>query len=252
MEIDGVGRWILSCLLLSLRIAPVFGFAPPFSLIRIPATVRMLMGMGLAACLLAGHPTAVLTDVRLSHLVVAGAHELLIGTVFVLGFQVTFAALYVAGRTIDIQAGFGLALLIDPTSRAQTPLVGTLFAYAAGAVFFALDGPSELLRLFDSSLTAFPLGALALPETIAPLGLFMTAMFLTAFGVVGGAVLVLFLADVIIAAMSRTIPQMNVLVLGFQVKTLLLLLVLPAAFGMGGALFARMLAATLTAIRRLL
>ncbi len=54
-----------------------------------------------------------------------------------------------------------------------------------------------------------------------------------------------------LATPPPTVPQMNVLVLGFQVKTLLLLIVLPSAFGVGGALLTRMLALTLSPIPRL-
>jgi flagellar biosynthetic protein FliR len=39
--------WALSSLLLSMRIAPVLGFAPPFTLMTVPAPVRVLLGVGL-------------------------------------------------------------------------------------------------------------------------------------------------------------------------------------------------------------
>ena len=247
-------RTVCACLLLGLRVAPVFALAPPFSLTRMPVSFRVLFGLGVAACLVAADPAATRIDeISAGYLVAAGARELLLGLVFVMAFQLMFGMLYIAGRTIDIQAGFGLALLIDPASQNQTPLVGTLFVYAAAAVFFALGGHQDLLRLMEASLRAIPLGtgqlhADALERTAAFLGV----MSATAFGVAGGAILSLFLADTAIALLSRTVPQMNVLVLGFQVKTLLLLLVLPVAFGMSGALFARMTTNTLEAIPGLL
>lgn len=243
----------MSSLLLSLRIAPMFAFAPPFSLVRAPALVRLLLGIGLAIAVVSGNPSLTsLADLSIGTLLVAAIRELMLGTIFVLAFQLTFGALYMAGRTIDIQAGFGLALVIDPTTRAQMPLAGTLFAYAAGAIFFALGGDRDLLRLIAASLEAIPLGATHAPLSIGPLAGFMSMVFITAFGVAGGTILVLFLADVAIAFLSRTVPQMNVLILGFQVKTLILLMVLPTSFGLAGALLARMTTMTLTAIPRLL
>jgi flagellar biosynthetic protein FliR len=161
--------------------------------------------------------------------------------------------LYIAGRTVDIQAGFGLALLIDPTSKNQMPLVGTLLAYGAAAVFFAMGGHQDLLRLMDASLRAVPLGTGQLQsDGIERMAILLGVLSATAFGVAGGAILCLFLADAAIAFLSRTVPQMNVLVLGFQIKTLLLLLLLPAAFGASGALLARMSTLTLEAVRGLL
>ena len=45
----------------------------------------------------------------------------MLGGIFVMAFQLMFGALYMAGRTIDIQAGFGLALLIDPHDTGPEP-----------------------------------------------------------------------------------------------------------------------------------
>lgn len=246
---DELSSWIASWLLLGLRIAPVFAFAPPFSLIHLPVHFRVLLGLGISICLVCALPqeTAV-ANVGLYSLVMAGVRELMLGIVFVLTLQLAFAALYVAGRTVDIQAGFGLALLIDPTSKSQMPLVGTLFAYMAGMSFFAADGHLALLRLFAVSVKAVPLGTWAVPFSLDRLFAFISITFASALGVAGGIILVLFLIDILIALLSRTVPQMNVLVLGFQVKTLALLTVLAVSFGISGALITRMMNMTLQAL----
>src|SRR3990167_1452332 len=141
MTAEPLVGWAFSSVLLALRIGPVFAFATPFTLTRVPAQLRVLFSLAVAAALVAGHPeAAAISDYSAGGLVACALRELLLGSLFVLAFQLTFAALYMAGRTIDIQAGFGLAMVIDPTTKAQSPLVGTLFAYAAGAVFLAMDG----------------------------------------------------------------------------------------------------------------
>jgi flagellar biosynthesis protein FliR len=249
MTEPGLLGWAFSAILLSLRVAPVFAFAPPFTLIRMPMTFRMLMSLGLAACIAAANPAAAaVTDASAGAILVTAARELLLGTIFLVAFQLSYAALQVAGRTVDIQAGFGLSLLIDPTTRGSVPLVGTLFVYATGAIFFAMDGHAELLRTLAASLDAVPLGVHQLQATPASLIAFISLVFLNAFGVAGGAMLALWLCDLAIAMLSRTVPQMNVLILGFQVKTVVLLLVLPVTFGAAGALLARMSRITLESL----
>ena len=91
-----------------------------------------------------------------------------------------------------------------------------------------------------------------MPHSIERVTAFMSVTFVMAFGVAGGSILVLFLIDMSIAFLSRTVPQMNVLILGFQVKTIALLLVLPTSFGIGGVLLIRMMSMVLHAIPRLL
>jgi flagellar biosynthetic protein FliR len=230
-------------------VAPVFALAPPFTLVRMPMLFRMLLSLGLAACIVAANPAAtVLTDTGAGAIIATAVRELLLGTVFLVAFQLAFAALQVAGRTIDIQAGFGLSTLIDPTTKGSMPLVGTLFVYAAAMIFFAADGHAELFGVLAASVDAVPLGGYQLAATPSGLIAFISLVFLTAFGVAGGAILAMFLCDLAIAMLSRTVPQMNVLILGFQVKTIVLLIVLPITFGAAGALLARMTRITLESL----
>jgi flagellar biosynthetic protein FliR len=149
--------------------------------------------------------------------------------------------LLTAGRTVDVQAGYGLATLIDPGTRAQVPLVGTFFAYAAALIFFSAGGPADLLAIWGNSVAQVPLGAAAFGGKIGVLAAYMSAIFVMAFGAAGLLMLVLFLIDLSIALMSRTLPQMNVLILCFQVKTLATLAVLPIALALSTTLFLRML-----------
>lgn len=247
--IDG----LLAAMLLSLRLAPAFAFAPPFSLARLPAMVRVLLGLGVAACLISMRPEIAAHGLNgRGAIAIAAFHELLLGSLFAAGLQLAFAGLYLAGRTIDIQAGFGLSLLIDPATRGQVPLAGTLLVYATGAVFFALDGHLDLLRILAASLDAVPLGAYRLPVSFDMLTMFIAAMMTLSFGIAGVAILALFLADLAIALLSRTVPQMNVLVLGFQVKTILTLMTLPVIFGVTGGLFVRFVAVTLEMLPKLI
>lgn len=232
----------VATLLLSLRIAPTLAFAQPFTLIRIPASVRVALAISLAAWLVAGNPDATwrapIWDLGLP-VIVAG--ELLLGIALALALQLAFAALLVAGRTIDIQAGYGLALLIDPSTRNQLPLVGTVLAYAAGVVFFATKGPARLLAVWAASVERTPLGsALAAANPQVLMG-YISAVFLLALGLAGLVLVVLLVVDLAVAFMSRTLPQMNVLLLGFQVKTLATLIMLPIALALSGSLFATLI-----------
>ena len=229
----------VATLLVSLRIAPTLAFAPPFTLTRVPTLVRVSLAIALAAWLVAGHPAQ--TILQPGSAILAATGELMLGIALSLALQLAFAALLTAGRTIDIQAGFGLAVLIDPTTRAQLPLVGMLFSYAAAAIFFATGGPADLLAIWSASIEQVPLGSAGFTGDPVVLAAYMSSVFAMAFGLGGLVMLALFLADAAIAMMSRTLPQMNVMLLGFQVKAIVTLAVLPVAISVSGALFLRML-----------
>jgi flagellar biosynthetic protein FliR len=243
----------IAILLISLRLAPTLGFSPPFTLIRVPALVRVFLAIGLAGWLVAAHPGETWqADYRTTGIFLTMIGELLLGIALSLSLQLAFAALLTAGRTIDIQAGFGMAMLVDPTTRTQLPLVGTLFAYAAGAIFFATEGPVDLLAIWSESLERVPLGSAAIGGDMTILSGYISAVFVMAFGLGGLIMLVLFLCDLAIAFMSRTLPQMNVMLLGFQVKAMAMMAVLPIALALSGSLFLRMLRYALETAPRLI
>lgn len=233
----------VAALLVSLRIAPALAFAPPFTLLRVPVIVRVMLAITLAAWLVAGHPQQTWqSDFWSRGLFVTATAELLMGIALALALQIAFAALLTAGRAIDIQAGVGLAMLIDPATRSQMPLVGTFFAYAAAAIFFSTGGPADLLAIWAESVARVPLGAAVFGgSSVSAIIGYMSAVFVMAFGAAGLVMLVLFVIDLAIAFMSRTLPQMNVLLLGFQVKTLAVLAFLPLGIALSAALFLRMI-----------
>lgn len=243
----------VATLLVSLRIAPLLAFAQPFTLLRVPALVRLLLSISLAAWIVSGNPEATWRmPFWEAGLPIVAMGELFLGIALALALQLAFAALLTAGRAIDVQAGFGLAMLVDPTTRSQMPLAGTLFAYAAAAVFFAIGGPQDLLAIWAASVAQVPLCTAAIGGDPGVLMEYCAAVFLMAVGLAGLVLLILFLLDLMVAFLSRTLPQMNVLLLGFQVKAVATIAVLPIALSLSGGLFARLLRYALETMPRLI
>lgn len=226
-------------LLLTLRIGPVLTLAPPFSELRLPLRVRVVLVLALAVSLAALAP-AVPTP-GAGALLAGAATEIFLGMALAFGFQAAFAALAFAGRALDIQAGYGLALVIDPGTNNQSPLFGTLLTLVAGMVFFAVNGHLELVRLFATLVKAIPPGAAIAFEEPMRLIAFLGVSLAIGLGAVGAVMLALFLVDVTIAYLSRALPQMNALLLGLQVKTTITLIVTAATAGLAGPTIMRLI-----------
>jgi flagellar biosynthetic protein FliR len=240
-------------LLVSLRVAPTLGFAPPFTLLRLPAPVRVLLALALALALVAGHERATIGALQEGQsLLSLAAGELFVGFATALALQLAFGAIQWAGNAVDTQAGFGLSTIADPTSQVQMPLAGTVFAYAAALTFFASGGPYDLLALWSASLDTLPVGHGAHAGDMIALGALLGSCFGLALGLFGLVMLVLFLLDLAIAFMSRTLPQMNVLLLGFQVKSMAMLVVLPIALALSTGLSLRLLRLAIQSVPSLL
>lgn len=235
--------WALAVLLLTLRLGPVFTLAPPLSMIQVPMRVRVTIVLALSACL--ATPVSSLIARNGVSLAAALASELLLGLAIAFTLQAAFASLSFAGRMLDIQAGYGLATVILPGSRTQAPLFGAILTLVGGAIFFANGGHLALLRLIAQTLDVLPLGNVSLPGTPALYIRYFGVVMTLGFVATAAVSLTLFLVDLVIAFLSRALPQMNALMLGLQVKTIVTLLMLAVSAGLLGPATLRLMSAAL-------
>jgi hypothetical protein len=155
---ENLSDTVLAIMLVTLRLGPSIAFAPPFTLFRIPVTIRVFLSIGLSIWLVAARPDQLARVAEADGIALLVFGELLVGVSLALGLQLAFASILWAGRALDIQAGFGLALLADPTTNARIPLAGTILSYGAGMIFFTIGGHYDLIALWAASFDALPIG----------------------------------------------------------------------------------------------
>ncbi|MBN3820082.1 flagellar biosynthetic protein FliR [Paraburkholderia sp. Se-20369] len=243
MSAETFTGWATAALLLSLRLGPLFVFAPPFAQLRVPLRIRVCLVLALAGAFAAPVPAAHRDAPAV--LFTSAISELALGFALAFPFQAAFAALSFAGRALDVQAGFGLATVIDPGSRGQAPLFGTLLTLGAGAICFASGAHLELLRLVAASIERMPPGtARVVASPQAFIGYFGMVMGI-GIGAVAAVMLALFMIDLSIAFLSRTLPQLNALMLGLQVKAIAAIVVTALSIGLLAPVALRLLRAAL-------
>ncbi|HHV35333.1 MAG TPA: flagellar type III secretion system protein FliR [Syntrophomonadaceae bacterium] len=170
--------------------------------------------------------------------------ELLIGAAIGFLTQIAFAIFQVAGQFIDMQTGFGIVNVIDPQSGLQFPVIGT-FKYIIAVIFFlSINGHHYLLAALNQSYHYLPLGEKAqisepLIRWILNLG---GGMFSTAFKIALPILGALFIADLALGVIARTVPQMNVFLVGMPFKIglglALVLIMMPLLVWAFGRVFA--------------
>lgn len=232
--------WILTVLLVAMRIAAALALTPLLAMGGMPGRVRLLLVLALAVSLTSALAVpAAVSVTTLGGLIAAAFGELLFGGLLAFGLFTAFAAFQLAGRTIDIQMGFGVASLIDPATRTTAPLLGTFLNVVALAVFFAIDGHLMVIRGLAFSLQHLPPGTpLATIDAGAVVAQF-GGMFVFALALAAPVLIVLFLVDIAMAVMARTMPQVNVFIVSLPLKILVGLLVLAISVRFMGPLMER-------------
>src|SRR5688572_1458580 len=236
--------WLIGTLLLAARVAAATVLTPVFGPSQIPAPVRVLVTLALAAFLILAVPVAIPPIDSPITLTVAMLGELLVGASLAFGFLVAYAATQIAGRVLDVQLGYGAAAALNPTTQVPAPLIGTVFGMAAVAVFLAIDGHHVLIRALALSVERYPPGTLALDLDLAEHLKFSGAMFTFGLALAAPVMLSLLLADIALAVMSRSMPTLNVFVLSFSVKIVLGLMGLALSVKFAGAVLTALFEST--------
>jgi len=219
MQIDVDPAWALAVFFTALRLGVVLLLSPILAGLSGLVTVRVLLTLALAALLVQGLGLRAPPEALALGPVLAGAfNELLVGGTLAFGVFAAFGAFSVAGKILDVQAGFGMGTVYDPVTRAGAPIFATMLNMLGAVMFFGLDGHHAFLRGLAFSLERVApgtaLGAMPVEAMVQQFGM----MFSLGVALVIPVILCLLLAETGLAFVSRVLPQMNVFVIGVPVK----------------------------------
>ncbi|MFC1637586.1 flagellar biosynthetic protein FliR [Candidatus Margulisiibacteriota bacterium] len=203
------------------RIAGVFLQAPLFNSRSLPFVAKTAFAVWLSLLLWFVTPVYQNLPDSVSFFILTLAFE--VGVGFVIGFicNVIFIAVQSAGEMADMQMGLSVATALDPVFGAVISVIGRLAFFMALVIFVMADGHHLVLAAFHQSFVALPAGKLAnfaspaLAQQIISLG---SMLWLTAIKLAAPAILLIFISDFTFGIVSRVAPQVNVFMLGFQVK----------------------------------
>ena len=139
----------------------------------------------------------------------------------VLGFTVLllFIGIQFAGQLAGLQMGFGIVNVIDPQSHGQVSIIAQFLNILAVLIVLSIDGHHLILQGLISSFDAVPLGGV---EFKAPIAEKIISLSSQVFGIaikISAPILISLLSiSVALGVLARTVPQMNVFIVGFPVQ----------------------------------
>ena len=131
-------------LLVLARTSGIFLIAPFFGSMNVPVQMRAAVAIVMAFVTFPVIVEKTVVTAPESILMFGGTvvEELFIG--WMIGFIafVAFAAINMAGKIMDMQVGFSVAQVMDPTSGQQSPLIGS-FLYNLAVIYFLVEWSSH-------------------------------------------------------------------------------------------------------------
>lgn len=206
------------------RIIGIVALAPGFDAAFVPPMVRVALAGGLAlalAPLLAPPAHGVLELTPQAYLVLL-LSELALGAVIGFLLSCLLEAARLAGEIVDLQIGFRAGALYDPVSASNSSVLGRLWYLAAVVFFFTINGHHWLMTGLMHSFQVCPIGELVYNKTLASLAVdVIGAFFVMALQISAPVVAALILADVTMGLVGRSMPQMNLMLVGMPGKIML-------------------------------
>lgn len=145
--------------------------------------------------------------------------ELLVGVVVGLVFNLLFIAIHTAGSLLGYQMGFAVVTQYDANLSSQVSILGQLWFIVAVLIFLTINGHHLMIRAFADSYELVPPGAAVAGGSFADMFIRLTAyIFVLALKIAAPVTVTLFMTDVALGTIAKTMPTLNVFFMGMPLK----------------------------------
>ncbi|MGB3160680.1 flagellar biosynthetic protein FliR [Carnobacterium sp.] len=231
--IEGItGLQVQTSLLILMRISAFFMISPGFSMKGLPNLVKIGLSAGLT---LAAYPVtqALSAQVTMQVFAVLAIKEVLLGLAIGFITKLIFSAIEMAGNFVDFQVGFQMGAVFDPALGVSSSYYGKIYYWMSICIFFITDLHHLVLKTVIKTFQSVPIESTNLGGFgVEGMVKLYSIVFESAINLAAPLMIVALFTEVVLGLISRTVPQINVLILGMPLKIIasfiFILLLLPA------------------------
>jgi flagellar biosynthetic protein FliR len=197
-------------------------FFPIFGSKNIPISIRIALPLviSLLVCIATDWKTeSPINEYTLSILIPGIIKEALLGFSVGLTALLLFAGVQLAGQYMGFQMGFAIVNIIDPQGSSQISLLAALENFLAMVLFFATNAYHYFFIALCKSFETIPVGSFAFTGPVYQIIVESGARtFILAVKLAAPVIAILLFTNVVLAIVARTVPQINVFIVGFPLQ----------------------------------
>ncbi|MDF2611841.1 MAG: putative rane protein [Lachnospiraceae bacterium] len=214
-------------LLILVRITGFIFTAPFFSLKNVPVRVKVGLAIFMAAILFYTVPYASPVYSGVIAFAVIVVKEALAGAIMGLFANIAYNIISFAGQLIDMEIGFSMVNELDPISSIQTTITANFYGYLVLLMMIITNLHHYFLRAIIDSFQVIGIGEVNFnPGMYQLMTRFITQYFIIGFRIVLPIFAAILVVNAILAILAKIAPQMNMFVVGMQIKIFVGLIVL--------------------------
>ena len=203
------------------RVMGVMAFAPIFgNTLTVTRRVRLFLGIAVSLAIVEAHPYTPLGYTTFLGYTVILIRELIVGITMGFMANITLTIVSMAGQFIDREMGFSMVSNFDQTFNTETTITAEFYSMLVMIVMLVSNMHYFILSALSDSFELIPLGNVlidsgTLYDTMIS---YMTNYFVIALRISIPVLIVIMLLNVILGVLAKTAPQMNMFVIGIQLK----------------------------------
>lgn len=220
-------------LVILVRVAAIFFSAPIFGSRRTPIPVKAALSLMVSMTLfpvlqgtiepVGGGLTSVVTYI---------GSEIMIGLVIGFSARLIFGAVQLSGMIVGFQMGLGMAQALDPSQQDEGgAMISRLQDLVAVLIFLSLNGHHIFIMALVKSFQLLPPMEMHYSVGVINMLVALTGnVFVIALKVSAPTMAALFFTNVALGIVAKTVPQMNVLIVGLPLQIAVGMMVLAFSF----------------------
>lgn len=215
-------------LLILMRVAGLVMTAPFFGYSAVPMRVRAALSVFLTLVVIQTVPVITLQYSGVIGYSVLIVKETMLGVTMGLMCTICFYVINLAGQLMDMEMGLSMANMFDPMTNMQFSVTGNLYNYLLMLMLVVTNMHYYILRAIVDSFSYFNIGE-AVFDTVSLKNVvldFMVNYFIIAVRIILPVFCCMLLVNVVLGVLAKAAPQMNMFVVGMQIKVLVGLVIL--------------------------
>lgn len=214
--------YFLGIFLIFLRVGSFLMMGRVFFPSGTPGTVKAFFAFVLSYMIIGGIDYSVVNDINNNFLLLFYCiNEVMTGIILATIVNLCFDFIKFAGAWMDVHIGLSMINLFDVSSQSTSTLLSNVFHWLAIMVFFLIDGHHMLIKSLIESFQVVSLGTtIVYQDTINQIFLSFTKYFVIGLKIAIPIVLIIIISDLCMGLVSRSVPQLNVMILGMPLKIL--------------------------------
>jgi flagellar biosynthetic protein FliR len=229
--------WLFLCVLS--RLGPIMAMMPPVQGTLVPNRVKVMLALMISAAItpmVASQGSDL--PAHLTDAIIALVKELLLGLMFGASVMIVITCLQIGSQVIGSLSSMELATSADPSTQETVSVVSQMMSLLAMALFVVLGGHRIMIGACLDSFAHYPAGnVLAQRDWLMHVHELVGHSLTIGIRASAPAAIALLLANFVTALIARTLPQLNILLVGFNINVTVMLLVLGLTLSSSGWVF---------------